>query len=165
MPKSEALQFEMIDRKSPEILAALREAPMYKKTGTVRARPAIPGEEVITILKDGRTETPNAAKDGDWIITNPKGERYINSGEKFFLRYDPGEEEGVYIAKGYIRAIRNPFGKPIEIMAQWGKPQYGNAECMIGDICDEQGVLDEEPYILDQSGFEEYVPVETTPPQ
>ncbi len=143
-----------IDRKSPAIMAALAVATVYKKQGQVNARPAIAGEVVVTTLKNGSKETTNTAKEGDWVMTNPSGEQYIISAAKFFDRYEAAEEDGVFNAKGYVRAIGNPFAEPIEIMASWGEPQAAGADCMIADICDSNGEnLGNEPYLIDGQEF------------
>ena len=87
-------------------------------------------------------------------MTNPSGEQYIISEQKFFSRYEATETEGVYSAKGFCRAIKNPFGEPIEIMASWGSPQTGDENCMIADTCDENGAnMGGEPYLIDGAAF------------
>ena len=159
--KELVMSFTKVDRKAPEIMSALVEAPVYKKQGRVQARPAITGETITTVLSSGATETVNTAKDGDWIMTNPSGERYVISSEKFFDRYEATAEDGVYSAKGHCRAIKNPFGKPIEIMASWGKPQTGDEDCMLADTCDGDGnSMGGEPYIIQATAFAEtYKPI------
>ncbi|MFA6604036.1 MAG: PGDYG domain-containing protein [Patescibacteria group bacterium] len=144
---------ELIDRKSPEILSALASAPVYKKQGRVRARPAVAGEEITTVLESGVKETENKAGPGDWIVTNPSGEQYVISEKKFLGRYEATDEPGAYSAKGYCRAIPNPFGKPIEILASWGSPQTGDERCLIADTCDASGKTDGEPYLIDADAF------------
>lgn len=141
------------DRKSQEIMNALKSAPIFKKQGHVNARPATAGEEITTTLKDGKKETVNKAGEGDWIVTNPSGEMYIISGKKFLGRYEATRKDGVYAAKGYCRAITNPFGRPIEIMASWGSPQTGDERCLIADTCDASGKVDGEPYLIDADAF------------
>ncbi|QQS22706.1 hypothetical protein IPM19_03690 [bacterium] len=74
---------------------------------------------------------------------------------KFLSRYEPSDEEGVYNAKGYCRAIPNPFNEPIEIMASWGAPQMGDENCMLADTCDADGNTDGEPYIIEAKAFAE----------
>lgn len=146
-------RFQQIDRKSPEIVAALADAPIYKKQGQVKARPATVGEEITTTLEGGAKETVNTSNEGDWIMTNPGGEQYIISEKKFLSRYEATNESGVYSAKGYCRAIKNPFGKPIEIMASWGSPQTGDERCLIADTCDADGNVGGEPYLIDADAF------------
>ena len=146
-------QFQQIDRKSPEIMTALADAPVYKKQGRVEARPATVGEEITTTLEGGAKETVNKAGEGDWIMTNPGGEQYIISEKKLLSRYEVTDERGVYSAKGYCRAIQNLFDKPIEIMASWGSPQTGDERCLIADTCDESGKVDGEPYLIDADAF------------
>lgn len=149
-------QFHFVERKSPEIMSALAEAPLFKKQGHVEARLATLGEEITTILESGAKETVNTANEGDWIVTNPSGEQYIISGKKFLNRYEETDKEGVYQAKGFCRAIKNPFGEPIEIMASWGSPQTGDEDCMIADTCDEKGSnMGGEPYLIDAVAFAE----------
>jgi len=147
------LKFEKIDRKSPEILEALKNAPLYRKFGNIEARPTTPGEKITTILADGRKETENTANEGDWIVTNPNGEKYIISEKKFLSRYKKTDKDGIFSAKGFCKAIKNPYGKPIEIMASWGSPQTGDENCLIADICDEEGNISGEPYLIDGPVF------------
>ena len=154
------MTFTKIDRKASEIMQALAEAPVYKKQGRVQARVASPGEQITTTLASGAKETVNTANEGDWIMTNPSGEQYIISEQKFFGRYEKTGEDGIYQAKGYCRAIKNPFGKPIEIMASWGSPQTGDENCMVADTCDANGKVDGEPYLIEDKAFAEtYKPV------
>ena len=146
-------QFQQIEWKSPEIMSALAEAPVYKKQGRVEARLATVGEEITTTLEGGAKETVNRANEGDRIVTNPSGEQYIISEKRFLDRYEATDESGMYSAKGYCRAIPNPFGKPIEIMASWGSPQTGDERCLIADTCDASGKVDGEPYLIDADAF------------
>lgn len=148
-------EFYFVDRKAPEVMAALAEAPIFKKQGLVKARPALPGEKIVTKLASGAEETVNTAGEDDLVMTNPSGEEYIISRQKFLGRYEETSESGVYSAKGYCRAIRNPFSKPIEIMAEWGEPQQGDQNCMIADTCDAEGKLTGEPYIIEDKAFQE----------
>lgn len=149
-------RFKKIDRKSPEIMSALAEAPIFKKQGQVRARPAVEGEQIVTILASGAKETSNIAKVGDWVVTNPSEEQYLVSGKKFSDKYESSGTEGVYQAKGYCRAIKNPFGEPIEIMTSWKSPQTGDENCLIADACDANGEnMNGEPYLIDGKAFTE----------
>lgn len=147
--------YRKIDRKAAEILTALANAPVFKKQGQVKARPAVTGEKIDTMI-GGVKETENTANEGDYIVTNPSGEQYIISGKKFTARYEATAEDGVYAAKGSCRAIVNPFSEPIEIMASWGSPQTGGADCLIADVCTDDGSSqDGEPYLIDASAFAE----------
>lgn len=148
-------EFVQIERKSPEIMEALVQAPIYKKEALVSARPASDGETVLTTLSSGEVETQNTAHMGDWVVTNPSGEQYVLSSATFNDRYEQTDSPGVYNAKGYCRAIPNPYGTPIEIQASWGSPQTGDAYCIIADACDENGTLLGEPYLIEKAAFEE----------
>jgi hypothetical protein len=152
--ENQGILYRKIDRKSQEIMQALAQAPLYKKQGMVTARMAQAGEQITTKLTGDKTETVNTAAAGDWVVTNPSGEQYIISEQKFLARYERVDlAASVYSAKGYCRAIQNPFGEPIEIMASWGSPQNGDANCMIADTCDSNGSCDGEPYLIDSNSF------------
>jgi hypothetical protein len=146
-----------VDRHSPEIVDALKEAPVYKKQGEVRAVIASGGEVIETQLKDGTVETRNTASNGDAIVTNPGGEQYIIKSETFQKRYEPKlGEEGIYTAKGYIRAIDNPFGSPVKMLASWGEMQYGARDCLLADTFNpETNELGGEPYMIGRTQFEQ----------
>lgn len=148
--------FKKIDIRTPEILDLLAHAPLYKKQGRVHARPAMLGEKIVTVLASGVEETANIAKTGDWIIMNPSGEKYIVPEKKFLDRYEQTHEDGVFQAKGYCRAIKNPHNEPIEIMAPWGTPMVGDEDCVIADVCDAEGNnMRREPYLIEGKAFEE----------
>jgi len=152
-----------ISRHDERILKGLEVALLYKKQGEVRVQIAKGGEEVITMLAEGTTETKNVARPGDAIITNPGGEQYIIDAVKFNKRYEPKMgADGVYVAKGYCRAINNPFGAPITMMASWGEMQNGAVDCKLADTFDpETGKLGGQPYIIGFKEFSQtYKPVE-----
>ncbi len=155
MPDTESSIIE-VERHAPEIQEGLEDAPIYRKQGEVRAEIAKGGEEIVTVLSDGTTETRNVAQPGDAIITNPGGERYIIAGTKFTKRYEAKEgEEGVYIAKGHCKAITNPWGSPITMLASWGEMQNGSSDCMIADTYEPTtGEMGGEPYIIGKAEFD-----------
>ncbi len=147
---------KFIDRKSVEIIEGLKSAPYYKKQGLVMARKGIVGEKIQTLLANGNFETSNIVKkETDWIITNPDMETYILDGKKFEQRYEPTEVAGQYQSRGYSRIMKNPYEEDIEILASWGSPQFGDANCYFADVCDMNGENREgEPYFL---GAEEFI--------
>ena len=146
---------QFIDRKRGDLVSLIELSPIFKKQGTVNARIANAGEKIATVLSSGATETENTAKDGDYIVTNPSGEQYIISGEKFTARYKSTDDYGVFEAKGYCRAVQNPFGNDIEILASWGEPQFGDQNCWVADTCNENGECDGEPYLIENQAFQE----------
>lgn len=150
-------EFQPLDLSTPEATEALAQAPVYAKKGIVHARPAVPGETIVTTLADGTEETSNVADESAVIITNPGGEQYVIDADKFNNRYGATEEEGIFKAKGMARAVQNPTGNPIEIIAPWGEPQYGNAECMIATVYDpnQPDVVSEDRYIIGRQEFED----------
>lgn len=145
--------FKKIDCKSKEILDLIKNAPVYHKFCKVEARKSILGEKIITILADGRKETENIAKEGDWVVTNPDGEEYILSEKKFLSRDTSTNKDGVFIARGFCKAVKNPYSEPIEIMDSWGSVQRGGSWCFIADTCDVNGITNGEPYLIDELAF------------
>jgi len=160
--------FQELDLSTDEITKLLAEAPVYKKTAQVRIRPATPGEQLETRLADGTLETVNTAKEGDMVITNPGGEEYFVSAQKVADRYEETDEPGVYQAKGMIKAIDNPTGSPIEIMAPWGEKQYGDERCKVATLYDpnQPDVIGTDRYIIGADEFQgTYAPAETADSQ
>jgi hypothetical protein len=141
----------------------LAEAGKYAKNGQVQARAAVPGEQVTTVLDDGAVETVNMAKENQVVITNPGGEEYIIDSEKFAGRYQATDQEGIFKAKGSVRAFRNQTGRPIQIVAPWGQPQYGDEYCMLATPYDpeEPDEISPDRYIIAHEEFlETYAPME-----
>lgn len=148
--------FKKINIKNPDILGALAHAPLHKKQGQVHARPAMPDEKIVTTLASGLEETTNTARVGDWIITNPAGEKYIVPKQKFSDRYESTNANGIFHAKDYIRAMKNPYNEPIEIVAPWDAPMMGDENCMIADACDANGNnMQGKPYLIEGKAFAE----------
>ena len=64
-------------------------------------------------------------------------------------------KRGVYIARGYIVAVPNPFGCPVSLRAPWGEMQHGSADCMIADVIDPKtGQRARQPYLIARAEFE-----------
>jgi hypothetical protein len=147
-----------IDVKDPALVRALQAAPIYQKRSPIKGRLAVPGERIVTVLPNGIEETVNVAKAGDVVVTNPDGESYILPEPTYRRRY--GElGDAVCPTRAFCRAIINPHEKPIEIDAPWGAPEFGGADCLIADDCEENGVIYGEPYLIDATAFAHtYVP-------
>ena len=110
-------------------------ATLYCKNAIIQARQVIEPERVKTILSNGLLETAREVPVGHWVITNPGGEQYAVSDEKFQNRYEP-VGDGHYRAKGIIRAYQNPTGESVEIMAPWGEKQVGDTACWFAAATD-----------------------------
>lgn len=117
----------LIDPKTYDLSAAV----MYRKSGSVFARPATPGEVVVTMItaEDGATkETQNTAAEGDFVTRNPGGEEYIPT--DFHSRYFLSDDQSGEIPEGYARY--SPIGKALAlqvphaftIIAPWGEEQH-----------------------------------------
>lgn len=133
---------------------AFAKAPRYRKSVIVEARKTLKEEKLDTILASGVHETSRIVPVGHWIITNPGGEEYAVTEEKFLSRYEQ-MEDGRWRAKGVIRALRNPTGEDVEIMAPWGEPQYGDKLCLFATSLDEEGEITNDRYIIGGAEFAE----------
>lgn len=162
-PQDEPVLHEKLDLSTEEYTTKLAEAPVYAKKAEVNAVIASGGEVIETVLADGTKETTNTAGAGDAIITNPGGEQYIIPAETFNKRYEATSEDGVFRAKGMARAFKNDTGAPIEIMAPWGEPQFGDENCMIATVFDPDNPdhVGSDRYIIGAAEFAEtYGPIE-----
>ena len=162
-PKDEPAVYEKLDLSTGEYTAKLAEAPVFAKKAEVAAVTATAGQEVRTVLANGTKETVNYAEEGDVIVTNPGGEQYILKPDNFAKRYEATAEDGVYRAKGMARAFKNDTGAPVEIMAPWGEPQYGDENCMIATVFDPDNPseIGSDRYIIGADEFAEtYGPIE-----
>lgn len=88
----------------------------YRKFGTVKAIVAKKEQKVDTII-DGKLETTNIAKPGDYIVTGPKGEKYVLSADKIKTRYKHVEGD-TYKAIGNCYAVEYK-GKSFKFNAPW----------------------------------------------
>ena len=106
----------------------------YTKFAHINATEAKGGEEVVTILRDGYKEVPkaNIANPGDFIITNPGGEKYISPRKDFLKNYELIEGD-LYKTKGGIvpRKFREFLGEDMIIEAPWGGPMHFRKGAMI----------------------------------
>lgn len=163
MSELQPKQTQELDLSTNEWTERLRNAPVYAKRSIVRARRATPGEQVVTTLADGSEETVNTAGENYVVITNPRGEQYIIGYEKFGKRYEAADEEGVFRAKGMVRAVQNPTDSDIQIAAPWGETQYGGPDAMVAAVYqpEEPDVVSSDRYIIGADEFQEtYAPYE-----
>ncbi len=113
--------FISIDLGSVEFDTNFKNAPMYEKYAIVEARPAKPGEKIVTrVNTKGGTmeETKNQAGQGDFIVTNPGGEEYIIKSDKFSKLYEK-LPDGKFKAMGEVRAIKTD--RNVAFTAPWGE--------------------------------------------
>lgn len=143
------MKYESVDVFSEIFNNSMSNARCYRKTAMVVARPSRDGEKLVTTLTDGTVETARILTGGEMVITNPSGEEYAIDEDKFRNLYEVGEQ-GYWIPKGRIKAIQNPTGVPIEIMAPWGESQYGDELCFIA-----QGKDVNDRYIIGNNEFKE----------
>ena len=122
-------------------------AKKYKKVGTVVARAASEGEKIDTVI-DGVKETTNTAHKGDWVVTGPKGEEYIISGEKFDSRYKATDKPNVFKATGVCYAIEYR-GLAFQFDASWGERMIMKS----GDYLASLSPTGSEPYRIEREVF------------
>ncbi|ADP72028.1 hypothetical protein Rvan_2819 [Rhodomicrobium vannielii ATCC 17100] len=153
MPSDDRL---FVDRLSPRIAAALDgQGRRYRKAAEVRAERVSSPRSINTILSNGAVETKNRAEPGDYIVTAETGERWVVKPDTFVKRYSlkPGRKN-VYLARGEVVAVPNPFGRPIEILASWGDKQVGATDCMIVDVFyPATGTREGQPYLIAHAEF------------
>lgn len=124
----EAKVVKRVDLQDAKNTKRFQSAPLYRKSAIVAARRTETVEHLSTVLSNGTVETTREVPAGEWIVTNPGGEEYAITDEKFQSRYE-AIGDGQYQATGIIRAFKNPTGGDVEIMAPWGEMQYGDANC------------------------------------
>lgn len=120
---------------------------IYAKFARVQAVQAKGGEVVETILKDGMREAKNIAKAGDFIVTNPGGEKYIVTGDKFAKKYEAALDlgEGWFKPKGTPQKFVQ-INQDMVVMASWGERQVlkKGAYLNVTDLNDIYGVAADE---------------------
>lgn len=131
-------------------------APLWRKKAVVSARQTADVESLKTVLADGTVETSrDAVPAGHWIITNPGGEEYAITPEKFEKLYEGTDKEGRFRAKGVIRAYQNPTGHPVTIIAPWGEVQYGDENCWLAAGTDDSMNPTDDRYIIGGQEFKD----------
>ena len=132
-------------------------APIFEKSAVISAKVANGGEIIETFLADGTKETENTAEAGDMIVTNPGGERYIIKPDTFAKKYEQTDENGTYKAKGMVRALPNPTGKEIKIVAPWGEEQVGSSESLVvvGYDPNNPNEIGDDRYIIGKQEFDD----------
>lgn len=144
----------IVDLQTGELNERFLIAPLWQKKAVVEARQVTETEFLDTVLANGFLETSREVPPGHWIITNPGGEKYAVTNEKFWTRYeDMGG--GKFKAKGLIRAYSNPTGKNVEITAPWGEKQFGDTRCMFATAIGENFEPTKDCYIIGGEEFED----------
>ena len=142
----------LLDLQSDEFKERFLNAPLWTKKAIVDARQVTETEHLDTVLANGFLETTREVPVGHWIITNPGGEEYAVSDEKFQTRYE-SIGNGKFKAKGVIRAFSNPTGENVEITAPWGEQQFGDARCYFATAVSEHFEPTKDCYII---GYDEF---------
>lgn len=124
----------------------------YVKKAYISARPGIPGERIVTVVKTAFEETVNTVgydpETGvpDWVATAQTGEMYIIHDREFQKKYQQvPDKPGLYQPTGKpVAAIRIP--ENIVIQAPWGEAEYIRAGgyLIMADVNDIYGVSEEE---------------------
>ena len=120
----------------------------YAKFARIQAVKALGGEVIETILADGTKETTNTANAGDWIVTNPGGEKYVVDGAKFSKKYEPCPDElgeGWFKPKGGIQKFLK-LREDVQFICSWGEEQFIAAGGFVNvtDLNDIYGIAETE---------------------
>lgn len=114
---------EISDIKSyvEEKMANGQKTYLYAKTARIKARPGVVGEEIVTVMADGHTETKNTVKEGDMVAKNPSGEEYIIDAKTFAKKYelDPANPKQ-YRPKGGAQEFL-VLKEDVQFTAPWGE--------------------------------------------
>jgi hypothetical protein len=142
-----------------------------QKTRPVDARPAKPGEVVVTMIKDeGKETTSKPANTGDWVVRNrcpdTGNEEYLVAADKFPGRYraaGPAVADGwqafTPVGKMLRFLVLAPTEAPFEFVAPWGEKMVARlGDAMVQDPGDERDV-----YRVAQSSFQCTYDVVTAP--
>lgn len=122
-----------------------------RKITQVKMRPAEEGQHLITVIR-GNVETDRILPDNQVIVTNPTGEEYAMSYEKFLSRYE--EVNGEWMPRGRARALMNLTGRPVVITAPWGEDQFGDERCVyLAAVNPDGSVSETDRYICDWESF------------
>lgn len=125
-----------------------------RKTRPVDARPAKPGEIVVTVIKgEGKETQSRPARNGDYVVRNrcPEtgDEEYLVSADKFADRYKPsgapagpdGWQEFQPVGKEAWFLILQADEAPFSFVAPWGEPMIARpGDAIVQDPEDEGDV-------------------------
>jgi len=96
----------------------------YKKKKMLFDFKIADSDQKITTEIDGKKETSNTAKKGDYILTGTRGEKYVLTPEKFNSRYKiKGDKAETIPVKTKAKIVE----KPIKFMASWGEKMIANS--------------------------------------
>lgn len=119
----------------------------FAKFARVQAVQAKGGETIETILADGTKETTNTAETGDWIVTNPGGEKYIVSAAKFPKKYEACPELGTnwYKPAGGVQKFIE-LAEDLKFVCSWNDEQFIAAGGFVNvtDLADIYGIARDE---------------------
>ena len=123
----------------------------YQKFGNVVAKQVTAGLKIDTVI-DGEIETTNTSKDGDWLVTGPKGEQYLIADDKFKKRYafvSKTPRGDKYKAVGNVFAVQFK-GATFKFKAPWGEEML----CRNGDfICSTSMANVDDVYRIEKDAF------------
>ena len=119
----------------------------YNKFGTVQYIIADAEQEVVTITSSGE-ETRNTAQIGDYIVTNPDGEKYVIKPTKFESRYKKVDDTTAECTGSCWAAKWE--GEYFEFTASWGQAM----PCFDGDMLASPDPEFSEVYRIGRKEFE-----------
>ena len=121
-----------------------------RKTRPVDARPARPGEVVVTVINGEKETQSPPAKPGDWVVRNrcPEtgNEEYLVGGDKFDAKYRRSGAPGAAgwrecrpVGKDRRALILTPQDGSFTFTAPWGEPMVAHpGDALVQDPDDER---------------------------
>jgi len=127
---------------------------LARKVKPIEARPARPGEVVVTVIEgEGQETRSRPAREGDWVVWARHAERsheqYLVGGETFSRRYEPtGEAAAEEGWRGFApRAaprrfvVVRPEDGTFAFEAPWGEPMVARpGDVILQDPEDERDI-------------------------
>jgi hypothetical protein len=148
MPELPSKSLEQVIALVAEARAAGR-VKTVRKTRPVDARPARPGEVVVTVINGEKETQSPPAKSGDWVVRNrcPEtgNEEYLIRGDKFDAKYRrsgvpgaDGWQECRPVDKKRRALILTPQEGSFTFTAPWGEPMVAHpGDVLVQDPDDE----------------------------
>lgn len=120
-PETVEVECKIVDLSTDDFNILFENAPLFSKRSDieVQARQVTEVEEVVTAL-DG---TESIANPGDWVVTNPGGEKYSVKEDIFANGYNKKDgSPGVFIPVGVPTKVVE-VSESVVFVASWGSDQ------------------------------------------
>ena len=114
--------FKQVD---PAAYCDWRNSAWGQKSADITARPVAEGTQVKTVMKGGHKETAQVVKGADfYLVTNPGGEEYAESGNKLLPRYEPVPGAPNTFRPVFAPVEFVPVAEDVSFTASWGEEMF-----------------------------------------